>query len=132
MTRGQRSAQIWAVLSLCARQRQTLTYELLAGLIGVPRHGLGQLLEPIQSYCILNELPPLSGIVVSAETGAPGEGFIAAADVPRAQQVVFRFDWSKVAAPTVDALEKAGTDLPSNGKTLAELEASAAKVRGGR
>jgi len=52
MTKGQRASQIWAVLVLAARQRQVLTYDLLGRAIGVPRAGLGQLLEPIQSYCI--------------------------------------------------------------------------------
>src|SRR5262249_5096427 len=52
LTRSERATQIWPILTLCASRRQTLTYDLLGRLIGVPRQGLGQLLEPIQSYCI--------------------------------------------------------------------------------
>jgi len=59
MTAPHRASQIWPVLLLAAKNRQILNYHLLADLIGVPRAGLGQLLEPIQSYCLLNELPPL-------------------------------------------------------------------------
>ena len=69
----ERALQIWSVLALAAKNRQVLTYDILAKLIGVPRPGLGQLLEPIQSYCMLNKLPPLTILVVSEETGMPGE-----------------------------------------------------------
>jgi hypothetical protein len=37
--------------------------------------GARPLLEPLQSYCILNRLPALTCIVVSDETGVPGQGF---------------------------------------------------------
>lgn len=121
MTKGQRAAQIWPLLTLCASNRQVLTYELLGKLIGVPRVGLGQLLEPIQSYCILNRIPPLTSLVVSDNSGLPGEGFIAASDVPSAQANVFRFDWSGQQVPTDDQLEQSAQRLPSNGRSLAEL-----------
>ena len=70
MTREQRAAQIWPILTLCATRRQSLTYDQLARLIGVLRPGLGQLLEPLQSYCILNSLPPLTVLVVSNMTAS--------------------------------------------------------------
>ena len=75
MNSAERAAQIWPVLTLAARNRQILTYDLLSKLIGVPRAGLGQLLEPIQSFCLLNKFPPLTILVVSAESGMPGSGF---------------------------------------------------------
>lgn len=121
MTRGQRAAQIWPVLTLCAGQRQSLSYDRLSKLIGVPRPGLGQLLEPIQSYCILNRLPPLTSLVVSEQTGLPGEGFIAASDVPAAQASVFKHDWLATMVPTDEALEAAATKLPSSGRPLQDL-----------
>jgi len=58
MTRSERAAQIWPILTLCAKQYQILTYDLLGRLIGVPRQGLGQLLEPVQSYCLINSAHP--------------------------------------------------------------------------
>ena len=125
MTKGQRAAQIWAVLALCARQRQVLSYDILARMIGVPRPGLGQLLEPIQSYCILNRLPALSSLVVSEKTGLPGEGFIAASDVPAAQAATFVKDWLAEQVPTDEDLEHAATVLPSNGQSLMDLLAKA-------
>lgn len=129
MTRAERAAQIWSLLSFCARQRQTLTYDLLGSLIGVPRPGLGQLLEPIQSFCILRDLPPLTCIVVSSESGFPGEGFIGASDVPRAQQAVFAYDWISANTPTTEALHAAALELPSNGRSLSELQVAAVDAR---
>src|SRR2546430_1637524 len=64
MKASERAAQLWAVLALAARNRQVLTYDLVAQLTGVARQGLGQLLEPIQSYCIVKNLPPLTALVV--------------------------------------------------------------------
>ncbi len=107
MTTTERAAQIWAVLALAAHNRQVLTYGILAKLIGVPRPGLGQLLEPIQSYCLVQGLPPLTILVVSENSGLPGEGFIAAQDIPKTQQMVFAFDWLAHGTPSVELFERA-------------------------
>jgi hypothetical protein len=117
-----RAFQIWSVLVLAARNRQVLSYDLLAHLIGVPRVALGQMLEPVQSYCILNRLPALTSLVVSDETGVPGQGFIAAEDVPREQSKVFRHDWLSQIAPNEEVLQQAAERLPTNGRPLAQLQ----------
>lgn len=122
MDRFQRAFQIWPVLVLAARGRQVLSYDLLAHLIGVPRVALGQMLEPIQSYCILNRLPALTSLVVSDETGVPGLGFIAAEDVPREQSRVFRHDWLGQLAPNEEVLAQAAERLPTNGRPLHQLQ----------
>ena len=114
MNIAQRAAQIWAVLALAARNRQVLTYDMVAQLIGVPRMGLGRLLEPIQSYCLNNELQPLTILVVSQTTGLPGAGFIAAEDIPLTQLKVFSYDWLKHGAPSPEELEEAVRKNPSN------------------
>ena len=117
MTIYQHAAQIWSVLVWAARCRQTLTYELLGKLIGIPPFGLGRHLEPVQSYCVLNKLPPLTSLVVQ-NSGFPGVGFTAAdaAKVPQAQAEVFDFDWlSNLKAPTPEQLQQAVMKLPSNG-----------------
>lgn len=121
MTREERAAQIWPILTLCASQRQTLTYGLLGKHIGAFQGGLGQLLEPIQSYCLLKRLPALSSLVVSDVTGLPGEGFIAASDVPGEQARVFKHDWRSVEVPDARALDAAARKRPSNGCSLEEL-----------
>ena len=115
MNTYERAAQIWSVLGLAAWNRQVLTYEIVGHLIGVPSRGLGRLLEPLQSYCLLNELPPLTAIVVSQKTGLPSVGFTAAENVPLEHVRVFEFDWLKHNAPTPEVLEEATKARPSNG-----------------
>lgn len=102
MTREERAAQIWALLVFAALHRQTLTYERLSHLTGVPQQGLGPNLDPIQRYCLDNDLPPLTSLVVSKGTGVPEHGFSAAGDVPRAQAEVYGYDWLSVQAPRVE------------------------------
>lgn len=117
MTRSERASQIWAVLAWAARNRQSLTYTQLSELIGVPRAGLGKLLEPIQSYCMLNKLPPLTVLVVKQESGLPGHGFTGASagDLAKEQMQVFTQDWLLHGNPQPEKLEAAVTQLPSNG-----------------
>lgn len=117
MTRSDRACQMWAALAWAARNRQSLTYGHLADASGVPTVSVGGFLEPIQSYCLLNKLPPLTVLVVSKETGLPSGGFSAVpeAGVPIAREHVFEFDWLKHKNPGPDALERAVRQLPSNG-----------------
>lgn len=98
-----------------------MTYDLLGRLIGVPRQSLGQLLEPIQSHCVLNKMPPLTALVVSERTGIPGEGFIAATDLPLAYVEVFAWEWLSGFPPRTDELRLAAEKLPTNGRSLIEL-----------
>lgn len=110
----ERAAQIWSVLAWAAHDRQVLTYDIVSRLIGVPPVGLGQLLEPIQSYCLVNRLPPLTILVVRSDTGLPGVGFVAAQDIPRTQLDVFSYDWLEHGAPSPEQLEEAARQRPSN------------------
>ncbi len=110
----ERAAQIWSVLAWAAHCRQVLTYDVGSKLIGVPRQGLGHLLEPIQSYCLVNQLPPLTILVVRADTGLPGTGFVAAQDIPRTQLEVFSYDWLEPGAPSPEQFEQAVMQRPSN------------------
>lgn len=116
MTAPERASQIWPVLLLAAKNRQILNYELLSDLIGVPRAGLGQLLEPIQSYCLLNGLPALTVLVVSNKTGLPGPGFVAAKDIPATLMKVFKKDAKEWPKPTPKELADAVRKRPSNGQ----------------
>ena len=121
MKRTEKAVAVWALLSLSATKRQILTYQLLAQLIGVPRSDLGRLLEPIQSYCILSNLPPLTSIVVETRTGRPGDGFIAASNLPQAQAETFAHDWLNQTVPQPHAFREALDTLPSCGLSLGEL-----------
>ena len=112
---NERAWQTWPVLTLAARNRQILTYQILGRLTGMQARGLGQVLEQIQSYCLLNKLPPLSALVVNKGTGLPSIGFVATTDAPRAFVEVFEHDWLGTACPTPDQLAEAVRLLPSNG-----------------
>jgi hypothetical protein len=116
---SERAAQAWSVVALAARNRQVLTYDIVSKLVGVPRQGLGKVLEPIQSYCLLNKLPPLTILVVSEDTGLPGTGFVAAADIPKTQMTVFAHDWLTKGPPSPEALDEAVSKMPSNGLPVA-------------
>lgn len=120
MTISERAFQLWAVLALSSTKRQILSYKELSQLVGVFTADIGKYLEPIQSFCILKKLPPLSAIVVGVQSGIPGKGFIAASDVPNAQAKVFLYDWYKI-HPSISDLETAVKILPSNGRSLPEL-----------
>lgn len=110
----ERAAQIWPLLSLAAQNRQVLTYDIVGNLIGVPRFALAQLLEPIQSYCLLNNLPALTVLVVN-KSGEPGLGFIATKDISFEQQKVFTKNWLIEKTPSPDDLKDAVKTHPSCG-----------------
>jgi hypothetical protein len=112
MKREQRAQQLWSLLVLAASNHQILTYDLVAKLVGTVRPSLGDFLRPIQQYCTENNLPPLTVLVVSAKSGTPGEGFIADADVPKAQILVFEYDWLAMKAPTEEQLADAYSRAP--------------------
>src|SRR4051794_36305738 len=98
MTVNERAWQMWPVLVWAARNQQTIKYRQLAHCTGMVLQGLGNCLEPIQSYCAINKFPALTSIVVD-EQGMPGTGFTTAANVPKAQSEAFGYDWSKVKVP---------------------------------
>lgn len=100
MKREERAQQLWSILVLTARNRQILTYDLVAKATGMMTPGIGDMLRPIQQYCTENNLPALTALIVNGQTGLPGTGFIAAENVPKAQLEVFNEDWSLHKAPS--------------------------------
>lgn len=121
MTRFDQTARIWPLLVFAAQNRRVLTYEMLGRLIGESPSDLGRMLEPIQSFCVLEGLPPLTSLVVDARTGLPGEGYIGADDVPQAQAETFLFDWLAYPVPRREDFREAVRQLPSLGLTLGAL-----------
>jgi hypothetical protein len=106
MTTSERAQQLWSILALAAKNRQVLTYGIIEQATGLVRPSIGQMLAPIQSYCLKKKLPPLTILVVKDKTGIPGDGFIAAHDIPEAQQKVFAFDWLDYGCPQTEEIEK--------------------------
>jgi hypothetical protein len=86
-------------------------------LLGVPTVGLGQLLEPIQSYCKSEGLPPLTVLVVQQDSGLPGPGFTgaSASQFAKAQAEVFSEDWLEHGNPQPEKFQIAVQKFPSNG-----------------
>jgi hypothetical protein len=76
---------------------------------------LGQLLEPVQSYCLQRKLPPLTILVVQEDTDLPGSGFSAAgaSELAESQLEVFNHDWIEHGAPKPEQLEQATRERPS-------------------
>ena len=113
------AAQIWPILVGAAKNEQPLSYGDVARRIGEedPRI-IGQLLEPIQSYCLLNKLPALTVLVVNKNTGEPGRGFIAVPRdaIPNEKQKVFNHNWMAEKTPSPDDLQAAVKKLPSCGR----------------
>ena len=94
-----RALQIWQILISAARNRQLLTYGILASMLGYERAGvLAQPLGHIMYYCQQNELPPLTILVVNQDTGVPGEG-LTGADLNADRESVFRYDWYSIIPP---------------------------------
>ena len=112
MTRAERAQQLWSLLAWAASNRQILTYDIVARLTGVVRPSIGDFLRPIQQFCTEEGLPPLTSLVVKEPDGIPGEGFIAAADVPAAQLRVFQHSWLETPAPNAQRLEAAYSRAP--------------------
>lgn len=91
----------WAPLVAAAQRRHKPTYEELAQSIGTRGVSLmGQVLEPLQRYCLEKSLPPLTSIVINKRTGLPGKGFTAVSGDPEdAQEATFTWDWRGITPP---------------------------------
>ena len=87
-----RALQIWQILVAKAHNRQTLTYGMLAQLLGFK--GAGTLAHPlghVMHYCLATNLPPLTALVVNQNTGIPGSGLVGD-ELHVAREAVFRFN----------------------------------------
>jgi len=107
MTQPDQAVLFWPVLAFAARMQRVLTYTELQGFTGVPRYGQNKALHLVFLYCERNQLPLLNSIVVSQDTGFPGdehpkkmtsEQFL----VERAR--VFAFNWSNADKPRSEDL----------------------------
>jgi hypothetical protein len=110
VTVAERAVQMWPILVLAARNRQTLTYQIVEQSTGMMAPGVGKCLDPIQSYCRVHKLPPLTVLVVGKDDGMPGTGFSAAADVPMAQAEVYKHDWTVNRCPSREEFEQVARD----------------------
>lgn len=97
MTAEERALQIWQVLSGAARNRQTLTYEMLDDLIGMGgAYVLSPPLNLVAKHCRQHDLPPLTVLVVGKATGEPGAGYAAVSGVGVDREQVFNYAWYRL------------------------------------
>lgn len=83
--------QLWSVLVLAARNQQLVGYAMLAELTNLPNQ-MGNFLKPVAEYCVRQNLPQITSIVLSQETGAPG-AYYPGTDSARDQAKSFVYDW---------------------------------------
>ena len=104
-----RAPQCWQILVSNAWNHSIITYQELADIMGIHRRPLNLILGYIMNYCVHNQLPPLTSIVVNQDTGVPGEGFTAeeAAKVPSQHIKVFRYNWFDLVPPTIEDFQQA-------------------------
>jgi hypothetical protein len=103
----ERAMQLWSVLVLAARSQQLLGYATLADLTNLPNQ-MGNFLGPVAAYCIKNDLPQITSIVVSQETGKPGT-YYPGKDAIADQWKSFVFDWMehiRKCKPTSDSFKQ--------------------------
>jgi putative restriction endonuclease len=72
----ERAARAWPVLIKHAIQGTTLTYGELGELLGIHHRACRYVLLEIQAYCLENEFPPLTMVVVNSSTRTPGQGCV--------------------------------------------------------
>ncbi len=103
---SQRALLTWQVLIAKASDRQTITYESLAVMIGM--HPLGKLslrhyLNRVANYCSNNNLPDITVIVVALKSGRPA--YVSdGQDVDAERERVFAHKWFAEMPPTLGDL----------------------------
>jgi len=96
----ERAQQAWQILTGAARNRQVLTYTIVADRIGMAPRGMGQVLGRIMWYCQQNALPPLTVLVVQRQTGLPGPGLTTVESIGKDREEVFEFNWDDLLPPS--------------------------------
>ena len=102
LSQAEQAVRVWQMLVLAARNQQLLSYARVASFTGIAQQGLTEALELIHTYCRKNNYPLLNCLVVSRETGLPGEEFPEKMDrvaMKVEQAKVFDFDWARREKP---------------------------------
>ena len=107
-TNPARALQVYLILIGAAKNRQTLTYGALADMLGFQGAGvLAHILGHIMYWCHEESLPSLTSLVVNKESGLPGPGLSAPADVNSERERIYEYDWYGIVPPTMEQLEAA-------------------------
>lgn len=103
----ERAYRTWPILVKCAIEERTITYGNLAKHIGLSHHRpIKFVLEVIQNYCLEENLPPMTILVVD-QAGKRGSGFIAWGrdNLDEGVRQVFNYPWNTLPNPFVFAAD---------------------------
>ena len=101
-----RALQVYLILIGAARNRQILTYNVLAELLQFKGAGVfAGILGHIMFWCKDENLPALTSLVVNQDTGLPGDGLITPENANREREKVYQFDWYSIVPPTMQQLD---------------------------
>jgi hypothetical protein len=92
-----------------AMNRQTFTYEILSIKMYRKKAAgvLDQILGHVAFYCIDNDLPALTSIVVGKGRGTPGDDIpIEQGNMDAHREKTYDFDWYSVYLPTAEELHE--------------------------
>ncbi|EMW6876215.1 hypothetical protein AAFF89_003953 [Providencia stuartii] len=116
--REEQACFIWITLTgwVAHNKNKTITYGQLAELLGYsPQAGrtLSEALGTVSLYCLYNNLPPLSCIVVSKNTNTPGwEGMIPSdSSLEEEQNRVWNTSWNLYRTPSISTFRRTREQL---------------------
>ena len=109
MTPAEQAVLLWPMLALAARTQQILSYAAVEGYTGIARHELKSALGLVHDHCQRRGWPLLNTLVVSQQSGMPGEGSegLSPSETKVEQGRVFLFDWSSHDKPRPDDFQAA-------------------------
>jgi len=107
MRHPEHAAKLWPILVELAKGRQLETYGGIALEMGLIAQGVSSALKPIHAYCLANNFPLLTALVVRADSRRPGGGYRSANDHQTECERVFAHDWSTVRGPSALDFAKA-------------------------
>lgn len=96
-----KAADVWPHLVRYAFERRTATYGELAKETAIFHRNLRLALDPIGQWCFRNKLPPLTIVIVDADTGRPGSGIVGTSEATLDEDLAraFGHDWAAVTNP---------------------------------
>jgi putative restriction endonuclease len=112
-----RAGMIWPILTELAKSQDLITYGRLAQRIGIHHRPIRYALSPIQDFCLEQDLPRLTALVVTASTGVLGSGFAGSPGDEADLTEVRSFDWAQMRNPFLGLSE---SELKRIGAKLAE------------
>lgn len=93
-----RAAIAWELLIKQSQSKTLITYGDLGRLMNIHHRVVRYPLHLIQSYCLLNDLPPLTISAVD-RNGNRGAGFVQNGEIDLLEKKVFLFNWNNLKNP---------------------------------